>query len=328
MGTFLIGVVVVWVLFIGIWFGVSKWFRNADVDRMKSRILETEDKKEKKQRATPAGPGLIRGEEGAGGNPVLQAILKQLELTSKMAKLLEQAGLRWPAARLLQMCLIGAVVGFIVARLFLPIPYLMGQVAVALALGFLPVGYVLRMRSSRINKFEEQFPESLEFVARSMRAGHAFSVSLEMIHREFADPLGGEFRRAFDEHNLGMPLDQALIKLSNRVPILDVSFFVSAVLLQKRTGGNLAEILDKLAYVIRERFKLRGKIRAISAHGKMTGTALTLIPCGVAVMMFYANPEYVAFFVDDDTGHLMAGAAIMLVLIGYGVIHKIVQIEV
>jgi tight adherence protein B len=328
MGTFLIGVLAVWALVIGIWFSVSKWFRNADVDRMKSRILETEDKKEKKQRTAPGAPALIRGEDGAGGNPLLQAILKQLELTSKVAKLLEQAGLRWPAARLLQMCIIATLIGFAVAKLFLPIPYLAGQIGVGLVMGLLPLGYVMRLRSSRISKFEEQFPESLEFVARSMRAGHAFSVSLEMIHREFADPLGGEFRRAFDEHNLGMPLDQALIKLANRVPILDVSFFVSAVLLQKRTGGNLAEILDKLAYVIRERFKLRGKIRAISAHGKMTGTALTLIPCGVAVMMFYANPEYVSFFVDDETGHLMAGAAVALVAAGYGVIHKIVQIEV
>ncbi len=111
-----------------------------------------------------------------------------------------------------------------------------------------------------------------------MRAGHAFSVSLEMIHREFQEPLAGEFRRTFEEHNLGLPLDVALQKLAKRVPSLDVHFFVSAVLLQKRTGGNLAEILDKLAYVIRERFKLRGRIRAVSAHGRMTGTALSCIP--------------------------------------------------
>jgi tight adherence protein B len=149
-----------------------------------------------------------------------------------------------------------------------------------------------------------------------------------MLHREFQEPLAGEFRRTFDEHNLGLPLEAALLKLANRVPLLDVHFFVSAVLLQKRTGGNLAEILDKLAYVIRERFKLRGKIRAISAHGRMTGTALTLIPVGVAVLMFYVNPSYVGFFVEDETGNLMMGAAILLQLIGYGIIRKIVSIEV
>ena len=187
---------------------------------------------------------------------------------------------------------------------------------------------VARKRTRRMRQFEEQFPESLEFVARSMRAGHAFSVSLEMIHREFQEPLAGEFRRTFEEHNLGLPLDVALQKLAKRVPSLDVHFFVSAVLLQKRTGGNLAEILDKLAYVIRERFKLRGKIRAISAHGKMTGTALTCIPIGVAVMMFYVNPDYIRFFFQDDVGNLMLGGAVLLQLIGYGVMRKIVNIEV
>jgi tight adherence protein B len=186
----------------------------------------------------------------------------------------------------------------------------------------------MRKRTQRLRKFEEIFPESLEFVARSMRAGHAFSVSLEMIHREFQEPLAGEFRRTFEEHNLGLPLDAALQKLAKRVPLLDVHFFVSAVLLQKRTGGNLSEILDKLAYVIRERFKLRGRIRAVSAHGKMTGMALSLIPVAVGVILFYVNPYYASFFFQDEVGHYMAGAAITLQIIGYAIIKKIVTIEV
>ena len=140
-----------------------------------------------------------------------------------------------------------------------------------------------------------------------MRAGHAFSVSLEMIYREFAEPVSGEFRRTFEEHNLGLPIEVALQSLAKRVPSLDVHFFVSAVLLQKRTGGNLAEILDKLAYVIRERFKLRGRIRAVSAHGRMTATSLSCIPIAVAVLMFYTNPDYVKFFFTDDVGNIMLG---------------------
>jgi tight adherence protein B len=127
---------------------------------------------------------------------------------------------------------------------------------------------------------------------------------------------------------LGLPLDVALQKLGKRIPSLDVHFFVSAVLLQKRTGGNLAEILDKLAYVIRERFKLRGRIRAISAHGRMTGAALTCIPIAVAVIMFYTNPDYVKFFFLDDVGNLMLGAAVALQIIGYTIIKQIVKIEV
>jgi len=188
--------------------------------------------------------------------------------------------------------------------------------------------YVIRLRGTRLKAFEEVFPDTLEFISRSMRAGHAFSVSLEMIHREFPEPLSGEFRRTFEEHNLGLPLDVALQGLAARIPLLDVHFFVSAVLLQKRTGGNLAEILDKLAYVIRERFKLRGRIRAISAHGKMTGLALTCIPIGVGVIMFYVNPDYVKFFFDDDLGNMMMGAAIGFQIVGYLIIKKIVTIEV
>jgi tight adherence protein B len=179
-----------------------------------------------------------------------------------------------------------------------------------------------------MRRFEEQFPDSLEFVSRSMRAGHAFSVSLEMIHREFTEPLAGEFRRTFDEQNLGLPLDIALQNLAKRVPLLEVHFFVSAVLLQKRTGGNLAELLDKLAYLIRERFKLRGRIRAVSAHGKLTATALSLIPIVVAILMFLTNPEYILFFLNDETGHMMAAAMILLQIIGYLIMKKIVNIEV
>ena len=192
----------------------------------------------------------------------------------------------------------------------------------------IPLMQVYRKRTARLRRFEELFPDSLEFVARSMRAGHAFSVSLEMIHREFQEPLAGEFRRTFEEHNLGLPLEVALQKLAKRVPSLDVHFFVSAVLLQKRTGGNLAEILDKLAYVIRERFKLRGRIRAISAHGRMTGTGSDPDSGGVGVIMFYVNPDYVQFFFLDDTGRIHAGRGGGLQLIGYGIIQKIVKIEV
>jgi tight adherence protein B len=246
----------------------------------------------------------------------------------RLQELLEQAGLAWHPVRLIHTCLlmflaIGSVTWLIAPGEFRRFALLTGVAGAAL-----PILYVMRLRKSRLRRFEEIFPDSLEFVARSMRAGHAFSVSLEMIHREFQEPLAGEFRRTFDEHNLGLPLEVALQKLAKRVPSLDVHFFVSAVLLQKRTGGNLAEILDKLAYIIRERFKLRGRIRAISAHGRMTGTALTLIPCAVAILMFFGNPDYIRFFILDTTGKYMLAAAAALQLIGYGIIRKIVAIEV
>jgi len=286
-------------------------------------LLEPVAKKKEKKGKVQA---LIQADENAGQYAL--RLLQRFELRDRVALLLEQSGLKWKVARLTHACLGMFLGGYALGWLFFPEQFRQLAFIPGLIFGLMPLFYVLRKRAERLHKFEEMFPDSLEFVARSMRAGHAFSVSLEMLHREFQEPLSGEFRRAFEEHNLGMPLELCLEKLATRVPSLDVHFFVSAVKLQKRTGGNLAEILDKLAYVIRERFKLRGRIRAISAHGKMTGTALTLIPVGVAVMMFWANPDYIRFFFTDEIGNYMMGAAVLLQLIGYGIIHKIVNIEV
>ncbi len=316
---------VIWIASMGIWLVVSRAFRHADIDRIKNRL--TGGGRTKAEKGTSKQPALIRSEEVTSGQIVL-GLLRRYKLSDRLRELLEQAGLRWNLARLIHGCLAMFLAGWAVARLMLPANLASFAFLVALGAGFLPIAYVVRKRGQRLHKFEELFPESLEFVSRSMRAGHAFSVSLEMIHREFQEPLSGEFRRTFEEHNLGLPLDVALQKLAKRVPLLDVHFFVSAVLLQKRTGGNLAEILDKLAYIIRERFKLRGKIRAISAHGRMTGTALTMIPVVVGAMLFWVNPDYVRFFVTDTTGNIMMGAAVLLQLIGYGIIRKIVSIEV
>jgi tight adherence protein B len=322
---FLIIAIAVWVCALVLWWLFSNAFRHSDMDRLKSRLLGTN--KPKKTKAATQNASLIQTDENS--NALLSTkFLKRFQLQAKLQELLEQAGMKWSTHRLVNTCLLACVAGGALAWLLLPAQFRRFAYVPALAVGSFPLLMVLRKRTARMRRFEELFPESLEFVARSMRAGHAFSVSLEMIHREFQEPLAGEFRRTFEEHNLGLPLDVALQKLAKRIPSLDVHFFVSAVLLQKRTGGNLAEILDKLAYVIRERFKLRGRIRAISAHGRMTGGALTCIPIGVAVIMFYANPDYVRFFFLDDVGNIMLGAAVLLQIIGYAIIRQIVKIEV
>lgn len=314
---------VVWAVSMGGWIAVSKAFRRSDVDRISSRLLGTAKSGKAKAAQTQA---LIQQERDAG--KVISALLKKYNLLPKIEQLIEQAGLKWHPVRVVH----GSLGLFLVVTLLcwtmLPVQYQRLAFLGGLATASLPLLYIFRARTSRMRRFEELFPDSLEFVARSMRAGHAFAVSLEMIHKEFQEPLAGEFRRTSEEHNLGIPLDVALQKMAKRVPSLDVHFFVSAVLLQKRTGGNLAEILDKLAYIIRERFKLRGRIRAISAHGRMTGTALTLIPVGVAVLMFFVNPDYVKFFFMDQVGNMMLGAAVFLQVVGYLVIKKIVSIEV
>lgn len=329
MGTYLLIAAGMWALAIAGWWLATKYFRKADASKIQERLTEsaaTPGAKPKGKKKA-GSKQLIASEDRTTGRIVLR-LMQRYRLMERVEKLLEQAGLKWKPARLAHACMAFFLIGFVAAWKLIPGESILLSLAIGFAVGWLPILHVVRCRNKRLDQFEEQFPDSLEFVARSMRAGHAFSASLEMIYKEFQEPLAGEFKRSFDEHNLGLPLDFALQKMGQRVPSLDVQFFISAVLLQKRTGGNLAEILDKLAYVIRERFKLRGKIRAISAHGRMTGTALSMIPIFVALMMFWVNPAYIKFFFDDELGQYMAGAAIGLQLIGFGIIKKIVTIEV
>jgi tight adherence protein B len=324
---FLVFIIVIWATAIAGWFLVSKYFKSSDVDRIKQRLAGTTKNRTKKTKAGEAGQASVIQQEQVVKNRLAQLIVEKWALGPKLNTMLEQAGLNWAPARLVQMMLVCFAAGFAVGWIILPVAHWVALV-IGVVLGGIPFVYVSLKRKSRLRRFESIFPDALEFVGRSMRAGHAFSVSLEMIHREFQEPVAGEFRRTFEEHNLGLPIDVALQKLAVRVPLLDVHFFVSAVLLQKRTGGNLAEILDKLAYVIRERFKLRGRIRAVSAHGRMTATALSCIPIVVAIMMFYTNPDYVKFFFTDDTGNIMMGVAVALQIVGYLIMQKIVNIEV
>ncbi len=265
--------------------------------------------------------GEVRGQLAA-------ALLEKLKLGRAAERLLETAALKWGAAGLLHRAIGVFLVGFTAVTILtgnsVP-PLALGG---GVVLGLLPLWYVRRKARLRVYAFEGQSPDCLEFISRSMRAGHAFSVAIEMVQHEFAEPLAAEFRRAFEEQNLGQGLEVVLQKLSKRVPSMDVRFFVSAVLLQKRTGGNLAELLDKLAHLIRERFKLRARIRAVSAQGLMSGRILAAIPLCVGLLMFVVNPQYARFFVDDPMGHKLLAAGLGLQCVGYLVIKKIVTIEV
>jgi len=317
--------ILVWLVAVAAWYFISKYYKSSDADKIKQRLTGIGKARQKTKETKGGEQSVIQTQQG--GNKFAQVLVEKYQLGPKMQLLLEQAGLRWTPARLVHLSIMAFGAGFIVGWVVLPIPMAL-NLLVGLAVAPLPFVYVFYQRKGRLKKFEAIFPETLEFISRSMRAGHAFSVSLEMIYREFAEPVSGEFRRTFEEHNLGLPIEVALQGLAKRVPSLDVHFFVSAVLLQKRTGGNLAEILDKLAYVIRERFKLRGRIRAVSAHGRMTATSLSCIPIAVAVLMFYTNPDYVKFFFTDDVGNIMLAVGVALQIFGYLVMKKIVNIEV
>jgi len=312
--------VVVLVTTIGFWLLMSRTMHKRDVDQIKDRLAG-------KNRAPKAlkQAQLIKDEETERRK--LGEMLLGERLKNRLRDYIEQGGLRWEPAQLVHASLLLALVFF---NLFwYVVPHGQPISAVGALIGAaLPFLFIWQKRTKRLGKIEEQFPEALEFVARAMRAGHAFSVSLEMLYKEFSEPLSSEFRRTFEEQNLGLPLEVALEKLGKRVPLIDVHFFVSAVLLQKRTGGNLAELLDNLAYLIRERFKLRGTVRAISAHGRISGLVLSMIPVVVAVLMFWTNPEYVMFFVNDPTGKILMVAAVGFQLLGFLSIRKIIDIGV
>jgi tight adherence protein B len=201
-------------------------------------------------------------------------------------------------------------------------------VVCATVFALLPYLFVRHKRKKRIDALEEQFPEALDFLARSMRAGHAFSISLEMLGEEMPDPLGQEFRTLFNEQNLGAPMDVALRNFTSRVPLLDCRFFASSVMLQKQTGGNLSEILSRLAYVIRERFRLKGQVKAASAHGRLTATILTLLPIGTMLALLVVAPGYLQGMASDPDGKWMIGGAVVAQVIGNFCIKKIIAIKV
>ena len=256
------------------------------------------------------------------------AVMERLRLKERAERLLESAAIGWGGVGLVHRSVAAFLVGFALVTLVTKNRMPLAALAAGTAAGYGPFWWVKRVALRRMRAFEEQFPDCLEFLSRSMRAGHALSVALEMVTREFSDPLASEFRKAFEEQNLGQPLEVVLRKLSQRVPSMDVHFFVSAVSLQKRTGGNLAELLDKLAQIIRERFKLRARIRTVSAQGLMSGRILAAIPMAVGALMFVVNPQYARFFTDDPAGKELLCAGLGLQFVGYLIIRKIVKIEV
>jgi tight adherence protein B len=300
---------------------VAKNFDNRDLAKMRNRLtgrIEAATLSDSAQLFTPDG------EKSRG---MLEIVLARLNVDEKLRNLIEQAGVTWTPGQVLLASLLLALATFNVIWYLAPVgkPFAFFLAPAAAALPFM---LLRRKRTKRIEAFEAQFPDALLFIARAMRAGHAFSVSLELLHKELADPLAAEFRRVFEEQNLGLPIDVTLAKLSRRVPLMDVSFFVAAVLLQKRTGGNLAEILDKLSGLIRERFKLRGQIRTISAHGRLSSMVLTAIPTVVAVLMYLVNPEHMHFFVEEEVGQWMAALAVGFQVLGYIIMRQIVKIEI
>lgn len=270
---------------------------------------------------------ILRPEDKGGA--FVEGLLEQAGVLFYFKQMIQQAGLNWTPTGLVAAMAMTGLLGGVLGALFYHLPMAWLSVVLPASVGATAPLFILRLkRQRRIREIEEQLPEALEFLARSMRAGHAFSISLEMVGEELTGPLGQEFRTLFNELNLGSPMETAMANLSARVPLLDVRLLVSSVLLQRQTGGNLSEVLTRLAALIRERFRFRGQIRATSAHGRITALALTLMPLAMLLILPVFAPGYLQGMLKDPDGvWLLAGAAVAQVL-GYLVMRKITNIKV
>jgi tight adherence protein B len=259
--------------------------------------------------------------------PAFDTILRRSERASLLQKLLDQAGINTRVGNFFLLSiasgLAGAVIFFILGHQNLPLAWagmMIGLIA--------PYSYASVMRNRRFAKFEEIFPQAIDTLGRAVRAGHAFTTALEMISNEISEPVAGEFRKLFEEQKFGMPVRDALMNLADRVPLVDVKFFVTAVMLQRETGGNLAEILDNLSYMIRERFKILRQVRVYTAQGRLTMLLLMMLPPVIIVVMLIMNPDFIRPLFTDPIGHALVAAGITLQTVGYFVIRKIIQIQV
>lgn len=199
---------------------------------------------------------------------------------------------------------------------------------VGLCFSTLPFFWLTMRRKRRLNKFAAQLPEALELVARALRAGHSLAAGFHLVSQESSDPIAEEFGRVFEEQNLGIPFEEALNNLAERVPNLDLKFFVTAVILQRQTGGDLAEILDKIGYLVRERFKIWGQVQALTGEGRLSGIVLLALPPVLFVTVYRMNPDYIQLLFTDDLGKKMLIAGIVSQLVGALVIRKIINIRV
>jgi tight adherence protein B len=258
--------------------------------------------------------------------PWLNQKLLRLKWAGSAALLLEQAGTRHTLGFYVLVSALLAFLGFTMGS-WLQLSYFVSIIPGA-CLGSLPLWHILKKKRKRMEKFQGQLPEALDLVARALRAGQALPGSLKMVADEMDDPIGDEFDKTLNEINFGVGVPEALKNLANRVDCLDLKFFVIAVVIQRETGGNLAEILENIARIIRERFKLHGRIRILAAEGKLSAAILTGLPFVTAFVLLLANPDYIKILIRDPLGRALAGLVLSLMILGIFAMRKMIAIKV
>lgn len=314
--------VVVLAVAVGIFYGAVKRPEDSQRDDVLKRLRG-------QQGGTAAAKkrfSLLKSADDVTAVPFVDRLVRPFaKFTLPLTRTLEHAGMKMTVGALLLTCGIAAVVVFVVVAALTGYEWL--AMLVAVAAFWVPIVVVRFKATQRIRIFEEQFPDSIDMVSRALRAGHAFTSALSMVADEVPPPVGTEFKRLYDEQNFGMPVADAMRDFANRIPLLDAKFFVTAVMTQRESGGNLSEILDNLSRVIRERFKVKRQIRVISAHGRLTGYILMSLPPALAVAFMVISDNHVEALTGDILGWYMIGGATTLQLIGSLIIKKLVNIE-
>ena len=295
--------------------------RKAQARVLRDRLSEVKEPVEQ----TLPDAALLR-DEVLSRIPAFDTWLRRSERVSVLQKMLAQGSVDVRAGNFLMLCAVSAVVLGLVAYIAGG-NLLFGWAGVVLGF-FVPYAYASYRRTKRFAKFEEKFPEAIDTLARAVRAGHAFTTALEMIANEVSEPVAGEFRQLYEEQKFGLPVRDALLNLADRIPLVDVKFFVTAVMLQRETGGNLAEILDNLSYVIRERFKILRQVRVHTAQGRLTMVLLMALPPTIVLIMMTINRGFIQPLFTDPLGHALIVGGITLQTIGYFFIRRIIRIQV
>lgn len=272
---------------------------------------------------TKEHPILIRNDD-LSSIPFLHRILDKLNVSSCIKHLIQRAGLNMKVGEvILRMMILGSA-GFAVSLLT---HHTIIEIFCTIFLFLFPLLHLIILAQQRLKAFISAFPDALDMMTSALRAGHALNQALQLVGNEAPDPIGPEFKRTFDQYNLGLDLRDALLNLAERIPSLDLRLFVTAILLQRETGGNLTEILENISYTIRERFKLIGQIRTYTAQGRMSGWILGLLPIIFVLIISLLNPAYLSPLFKEELGRKLIFASVFLQLVGFYFIRKIVKIR-
>lgn len=293
---------------------------SAESKRLTQRLRNVEDGPQ------DAAPSIERLQDKGRLRWLNDDVLGRLQLGRQMVRYVRTANAGVSAGEMLAASVVLAIVGYLIPVLLAkPLVFSM---LLALLLAPLPWFWLIRKRTARIRLFERQIPEALDLMSRAMRAGHAFPTAIKMVADEMPDPIAHDFRVLFDETNFGVPQQESLMRLADRVPVEDLRFFVIAVMIQRESGGNLAELLDNISAIVRARLKLMGEVRTLSAEGKMSAWVLGLLPFALGGAITLVNPGFMSVLWTDPAGFQMIGAALLLMAVGVWWMTRIIKIRV